>query len=100
MCFRYALALVSVGDVDGNSSYIRGNSFHHGFNTGIGVFGTNNLLVQDNVIYFTLGPCIRDEGNGNSLIHNLAVLSVSIATYKGRTEVKLIFKKLCFKLVQ
>jgi hypothetical protein len=81
------LALVSVGDVEGNSSYIRGNSFHHGFNIGIGVFSTNNLLVQDNVIYFTVGPCIRDEGKGNSLIHNLAMLSVSISTYKGRQEV-------------
>ncbi|KAK3740701.1 hypothetical protein QZH41_019065 [Actinostola sp. cb2023] len=83
---RYALSLVDVGDVSNSSSYIRGNSFHHGFNTGIGVFGTNNLVVEDNVIYYTVGPGIRDEGKGNTLIHNLVARSEATSTYKGRSE--------------
>lgn len=84
---RYSLAIHGLGDVDGNSSYIRGNSINRGYNTGIGMFGTNNLVVEDNVIYHTIGPSIRDEGKGNTYIHNLAARSEAFSTYKGRKEV-------------
>jgi len=59
------------------SSYIRGNSFHDGFNTAIGVFGTNELTVVDNVIHHTVGSSVRVWGRDNKVLHNLAVLSVS-----------------------
>lgn len=86
------MAFLNVGDVPGNFSYIRGNSFDHNFNTGIGVFGTNSLEVRDNVIYHSVGPCMRVEGKGNRVIHNMVVMSLSILTYKGRkTKVNLIW---------
>ena len=59
------------------SSYIRGNSFHDGFNTAIGVFGTNDLTVVDNVIHHTVGSSVRVWGSRNKVLHNVAVLSVS-----------------------
>lgn len=82
--FRFALAFLNTGVVEGNTSYIRGNSFHDGFNTGIGVFGTGNLTVEDNVVHHTVGPSIRVAGRFNSLLRNLAVYSISIDTYNGR----------------
>lgn len=73
--FRYSLALLDVGNL--KSSYIRGNSFRDGFNTAIGVFGTNELAVVDNVIHYTVGSAVRVWGRNNKVLHNLAVLSVS-----------------------
>lgn len=83
---RFCLAFLNTGDVEGNTSYVRGNSFHDAFNTGIGVFGTNNLTIEDNVVHHTVGPSIRVAGKFNSVVRNLAVYSISIHTYNGRVE--------------
>ena len=72
---RYSLALLDVGYL--KSSYIRGNSFHDGFNTALGVFGTNGLTIADNVVHHTVGSAVRVWGRNNKVLHNLAVLSVS-----------------------
>ena len=65
---------------------MKGNSFNYNFNTALGVFGTNNLLVENNVVYFTLGASIRIWGEMNQLIHNLVIYSASEATYKDRQD--------------
>lgn len=39
-------------------SYVRGCAFHHGFAPAIGVFGTDRVDIDDNIIHFTVG-----EGN-------------------------------------
>ena len=59
-----------------------GSSFNDGFNIGIGVYGTNNLLIQDNVIHHTVGPCIDLQGRNNKLINNLVMMSLAESTYK------------------
>ena len=84
--FRFALAFLNTGLVDGNTSYVRGNAFHDCFNTGIGVFGTDSLTVEDNVVHHTVGPSIRVAGKYNSVLRNLAVYSISIHTYDGRRD--------------
>lgn len=83
---RFALAFLNTGVVEGNTSYVRGSSFHDCFNTGIGVFGTDNLTVEDNVVHHTVGPSIRVAGKCNSVLRNLAVYSISIHTYDGKQE--------------
>lgn len=70
----------------GNTSYVRCNAIHDGFNTGIGVFRTNNLTVEDNVVHHTVGSSIQVAGKFNRVLGNLAVYSISIATYNGRRE--------------
>ena len=80
--FRYSLAFLNVGTINGNESFVHGNSFDYGFNKGIGVFGTNHLEMKDNVIYHTVGSCMDIEGNGNRLIRNLMVYSVAMFSYK------------------
>ncbi|XP_048585401.1 fibrocystin-L isoform X2 [Nematostella vectensis] len=82
---RYSLVFVGISSLS-LLSYVRGNSFHHGYNTGLGVFGVDGLLVENNVIHHTVGSAVRVEGAGHRLIHNLAVLCVAPATYKGRKE--------------
>lgn len=41
--------------VSTDESYIQGCSFHDGFSPAIGVFGTEGLHVDDNVVHHTVG---------------------------------------------
>lgn len=41
--------------VSGEDSYIQGCAFHDGFSPAIGVFGTEGLTVDDNVVHHTVG---------------------------------------------
>ena len=80
---RYALSFLDVGTIaNGNESFVSGCSFNDGFNAGIGVYGTNDLTVKNNVIHHTVGPGIDLEGAGNKLLNNLVTYSISEATYK------------------
>lgn len=63
-----------------------GNSFNYNFNSALGVFGTSDLLVENNVVYFTIGASIRVWGERNNITHNLFVYSASYSTYKDRQD--------------
>ncbi|XP_065660201.1 fibrocystin-L isoform X2 [Hydra vulgaris] len=79
---RYALAFLNIDDAtDENPSFVKGSSFHDGYNMGIGVYGTNNLVISDNVIHHTVGPGIDLEGSNNSIIKNLVTLSLAEGTF-------------------
>jgi hypothetical protein len=77
---------VNVGPTRTNESYVVGNSFNHNLNSALGIFGTSDLLVEDNVVYFTIGASIRVWGENNEIIHNLVVYSASYSTYKDRRD--------------
>ena len=62
-------------------------AFHDGFNTGIGAFGTHNLLVKNNVIHHVVGAGIRVHGNDHVISNNLVVYVIAPHTYKGLTPV-------------
>lgn len=79
---RYSLAFLNAGVVEGNESFIQGCSFHDGYNTGIGIYGTSNLTIQDNVVHHTVGSCIDVEGVENKLINNLVMYMIAEGTYK------------------
>ena len=81
--FRYALAYHNLGTINGNESFVQGCSFNDGYNTGIGIFGTNNLLVEDNILYHVVGAGIRVHASGTRLLRNLIILSIAPHTYKG-----------------
>ena len=80
------MAFLDIGNIDRNTSYVRGNSFHDGFNTAIGVFGTNSLEIENNVIHRTVGASIQVTGDDHSLENNLVAYMISSNTYKGRRE--------------
>ena len=77
---------MNVGATRRNESYVIGNSFNYNFNSALGIFGTSNLLLEDNVVYFTIGASIRVWGEHNEIIHNLVVYSASYSTYKDRRD--------------
>jgi G8 domain len=61
---------------DANGQYIKNASIHDTYNRCVTVHGTNNLLVENNVTYNTVGHCFfMEDGieHGNQFVHNLAI---------------------------
>ena len=89
---RYALAYLDTGDsVDSNGaqkakeSYVKKCSFNYLYNSAIGVFGSNNVPVEDNVIYRFINNGIFDEGYGNRINRNLVTMGLSVAKVKKQS---------------
>ncbi|XP_076157842.1 PKHD1 like 1, tandem duplicate 1 [Alosa pseudoharengus] len=84
---RYSVAFLNLGEVSHMESYIQGCGFHDGFSPAIGIFGTNGMQVDDNVIYFTVGEGIRVWGSNNMIRRNLVTMTLWPGSYKDREEV-------------
>uniref|UniRef100_A0A8C8ZFE9 Fibrocystin-L n=1 Tax=Prolemur simus TaxID=1328070 RepID=A0A8C8ZFE9_PROSS len=84
---RYAVTFLNLGQIqEHGASYIRGCSFHYSFSPAIGVFGTDGLDIDDNIIYFTVGEGLRIWGDANRVRGNLVALSVWPGTYQNRKD--------------
>ena len=71
---RYPMHFHLLGDAAG--MYIRNASIHDTFNRCVTVHGTNDLQVENNVTYNTVGHCFfMEDGieHGNEFIRNLAI---------------------------
>ncbi len=71
---RYPIHWHLVGD--GKGQYIKNASIHDTFNRCVTVHGTNDLQVENNVTYNTVGHCFfLEDGieHGNQFVHNLAI---------------------------
>jgi len=71
---RYPIHWHLVGD--GKGQYIRNAAIHDTFNRCVTVHGTNDLQVENNVTYNTVGHCFfLEDGieHGNQFVHNLAI---------------------------
>ncbi|MPC80802.1 Fibrocystin-L [Portunus trituberculatus] len=57
---RYSLAFVGLDAIEEDSSYVKRSSFNLNYNVALGLIGTSGMVVDDNVIYFTLdsGECV------------------------------------------
>ena len=63
-------------DGDANGQYIKNAAIHDTYNRCVTVHGTNNLRVENNVTYNTVGHCFfMEDGieHGNQFVHNLAI---------------------------
>ncbi len=78
---RFSIAILNVPS-HGIESYIQHSSFHDGYNTAIGVFGTDEVTVDNNVIYDTVGPSMTISGSNHKVTNNLASLSRFPGTYR------------------
>lgn len=61
---------------DGTGQYVKNSSIHDTYNRCVTVHGTDNLLVQNNVTFNTVGHCFFLEDGietGNQFIRNLAI---------------------------
>ncbi len=71
---RYPIHWHINGDVSGQ--YIRNSAIHDTFNRCVTIHGTDNLRVENNVTYNTVGHCFFMEDGietGNQIIRNLAI---------------------------
>ena len=82
---RFALAIVNTGRQQ-ETSYIKECSFHDGYNTAIGLFGTDGLEITDNIVHGTVGPSMIITGADHMVLRNLASQSQFIGTYRDRDE--------------
>ncbi|XP_059206673.1 fibrocystin-L-like isoform X1 [Centropristis striata] len=83
---RYSVAFLNLGEVSEEDSYLQGCSFHDGFSPAIGVFGTDGLKVDDNVVHHTVGEGIRIWGNRVTVRRNLVMMSLWPGSYQDREE--------------
>jgi hypothetical protein len=71
---RYPIHWHLVGDAKGQ--YIRNAAIHDTYNRCVTVHGTNDIRVENNVTYNTVGHCFfLEDGieHGNQFVHNLAI---------------------------
>jgi cell migration-inducing and hyaluronan-binding protein len=71
---RYPIHWHLVGD--GKGQYIKNAAIHDTYNRCVTVHGTNDLQVENNVTYNTVGHCFfLEDGieHGNQFVHNLAI---------------------------
>jgi hypothetical protein len=71
---RYPIHWHLVGDAKGQ--YIRNSAIHDTFSRCVTVHGTNNLRIENNVTYNTVGHCFFLEDGietGNEFVRNLAI---------------------------
>jgi cell migration-inducing and hyaluronan-binding protein len=71
---RYPIHWHINGDVEGQ--YIKNSAIHDTYNRCVTIHATDNLLVENNVTYNTVGHCFfMEDGieSGNRLVHNLGI---------------------------
>ena len=71
---RYPIHWHLVGDALGQ--YVRNSAIHDTYNRCVTVHGTNDLRVENNVTYNTVGHCFfMEDGieHGNQFVHNLGI---------------------------
>ena len=100
---RYGLAFVNHGestdnDENNKESYVKKCAFNYNYNAAIGVFGSDNILIEDNVVFRTLEYGLRDEGVGNRWIHNMIVLTRFVGIHKNHRQN--FFKRGCFNFLE
>jgi cell migration-inducing and hyaluronan-binding protein len=73
---RYPIHWHLVGDAKGQ--YIQNSSIHDTYSRCVTVHGTNDVRVENNVTYNTIGHCFFLEDaveHGNQFVHNLGILT-------------------------
>ncbi|XP_054461971.1 PKHD1 like 1, tandem duplicate 1 [Anoplopoma fimbria] len=83
---RYSVAFLNLGQVSEEDSYIQGCAFHDGFSPAIGVFGTEGLNVDDNIVHRTVGEGIRIWGDKIKVRGNLVMMTLWPGSYQDREE--------------
>ncbi|CAL4062249.1 unnamed protein product, partial [Meganyctiphanes norvegica] len=80
---RYVLTLHTLGS---STSVLKKCSFNHNFNTAVGLFGSDNVLIENNVVYHTVGSSFRDDSIETTFRHNLVSTMLFPGAYQDRVE--------------
>jgi len=85
---RYAVAFLDTGDTiesgepNVEESYVKKCSFNYVYNSAIGVFGSNNIPIEDNVIYRFINDGIFVESMNTKINNNLVAMGEAVARIK------------------
>ena len=74
---RYTIAFRSSRDTS-TGSYIRDCAIHHGYNTAIGVHGSNGVILSRNVVWRTTDSAFKIGGLDNEALDNLAIHTTTV----------------------
>ncbi|ESO84871.1 hypothetical protein LOTGIDRAFT_131466, partial [Lottia gigantea] len=85
---RFSVSFMDVVMKPGMPSYIKMSAFHNGFSPAIGVFGTNDLLVEKNIVHRTVESGIISNSARTSIKGNLLLLNQWSGSYQDRFETK------------
>ena len=83
---RYSFAVLNTRIGATATTYIRRSSIHDGYNTGIGVFGSDGVIISDNVIHRTVGPSVVLEGLDHILTKTMTTVALFPGTYHGTDD--------------
>lgn len=73
---KYGIIYSILGDYNtSRPSFLRNCSFHYSYSCAIGVFFSNGIPIENNVLYRTLGYSMRIEGNNNIIRNNLVTMN-------------------------
>jgi len=87
---RYTLAFMNSGDHEdaagapaAKESYVKNCGLNYNYNSAIGIFGSNNVGIENNVIFRHISSGILDESKGTKIIRNLVMMGESIDHFKN-----------------
>ena len=90
---RFSLAFLDVGAstdsagaANAPESFVKKCAFNYNYNSAIGVFGADNVLVEDNVVFTHINDGIQDEGEGNRIVGNLVTKGLSVARLLAQAQ--------------
>ena len=73
---RYAMLFSDLGAFNSSRpTYVRNCAFHHGYSTAIGIFSSNSIPIENNVVHRTLNMGFDIQGNSNIIRNNLVALN-------------------------
>ena len=88
---RFSLAFLDVGDSTDSGgksnapeSYVKKCAFNYNYNSALGLFGANNMAIEDNVIFTFINDGIKDEGERNTITGNLVTKGMSVSRMLGQ----------------
>jgi len=72
----YGLLFTNLGDYNWlRPSYVKSSTFHHGYSCAIGIFKSNSIPIESNVIYRTISFGLNIQGHSNRIRKNLVAMN-------------------------
>lgn len=87
---KYGILFSNLGDYNSSRpSYVKSSSFNDGYSCAVGIFGSNGIPIENNVIYRAYRYGLNIQGRNNIIRRNLVALifSNTIAIF----QIKIIF---------
>jgi hypothetical protein len=89
---KYGILFSNLGNYNNSRpSYVRSSSFHQCYTAAIGIFGSNSIPIENNVVYRTISIGLNIQGNSNIIRRNLVAMNYwygSVCTWHANFDKK------------